>query len=55
MNFASVDNKLIREADDYIRSHRLLELFEVINIFKIKGSCNFNRLQTTREFRGFYN
>lgn len=31
MNFGSVDNKLIREADEYIRNHRLLELFEVIN------------------------
>jgi hypothetical protein len=33
MNFDNVDNKLIKEADEYIRDHRLLELFEVISDF----------------------
>ena len=28
MSFQTVDNKLIKEADKYIRDHRLLELFE---------------------------
>jgi len=28
--FSLNDNKLLREADDYIREHRLIEMFEVI-------------------------
>jgi hypothetical protein len=29
MNLNVIDNKLLKEADDYIRNHRLIELFEV--------------------------
>jgi hypothetical protein len=28
-SFNLVENKLLKEADDYIRTHRLVELFEV--------------------------
>jgi hypothetical protein len=28
MNFETIDNKLIKEADKYLRENRLLELFE---------------------------
>lgn len=30
MNLNQVDNKLLKEADEYIRKHRLIELFEVL-------------------------
>jgi hypothetical protein len=33
MNFENIDNKLLEEAEDYIREHRLIELFEVNKIF----------------------
>lgn len=39
MNFETVDNKLVKEADEYIRNHRLLELFEVIIFINKKHLC----------------
>ena len=49
MNFDSVDNKLVTEADEYIRTHRLLELFEVYIhlLLFIMGFSHCNRIQTT--------
>ena len=28
-----VDNELLRDADEYLRKHKILELFEVIHLF----------------------
>jgi hypothetical protein len=30
---ADVDNELLRDADEYLRKHKILELFEVTHIF----------------------
>ena len=32
LQIEDVDNECLREADDYLRKHRILELFEVSNI-----------------------
>ena len=31
LQIEDVDNEVLREADDYLRKHRILELFEVSN------------------------
>ena len=46
-NFPLVDNNLVKEADDYIKKHRLLEIFEDLatavayNKPKNEDLCNF--------------
>ena len=44
MSLNFVDNDLLKEADDYIRDHRIIELFEVntyIFTFYIKYPYNY--------------
>lgn len=33
---ADIDNELLRDADEYLRKHKILELFEVIYLLIIK-------------------
>ena len=45
-----VDNEVLREADEYLRKHKILELFEVSFSFLLIlmiGSYNSFSLQTT--------
>ena len=36
LQIVDVDNELLRDADDYLRKHKILELFEVLHyIFKV--------------------
>ena len=46
-----VDNEVLREADEYLRRHKILELFEVsINTLLMPiGSYDRSLLQTTRK------
>lgn len=47
-----IDNELLRDADEYLRKHKILELFEVWHqakklIMNYIGSNNYSCLQTT--------
>lgn len=51
---SDVDNEVLRESDEYLRKHKILELFEVCksyfnqsNLFYI-GSYHIVGIQTTR-------
>ena len=53
-----IDNELLRDADEYLRKHKILELFEVWHqakklIMNYIGSNNYSCLQTTWEYWGF--
>ena len=51
---SDVDNEVLRESDEYLRKHKVLELFEVSTIFHHSlifwhlGSYHFVGLQATR-------
>ena len=54
---SDVDNEVLRESDDYLRKHKILELFEVSTIFvKVLifhlGPNNNLGLQATRKHGG---
>jgi hypothetical protein len=45
-----VDNEMLKDADDYLRKHKILELFEVsAKSFDTIGPDNPASLQTTRK------
>ena len=50
-----VDNEMLRDADEYLRKHKILELFEVTHIYAdlilILGLDHTSCLQAAREHR----
>ena len=45
-----VDNEMLKDADDYLRKHKILELFEVSTIgFNASGPDHPASIQTTRK------
>ena len=49
-----VDNEMLRDADDYLRKHKILELFEVRTSFKLSGPDNSACLQAAGQYRTIY-
>ena len=39
-----VDNEMLRDADEYLRKHKILELFEVSYCFNSLGFNNITRI-----------
>ena len=60
LQIPDVDNEVLQEADEYLRKHKILELFEVsidpkkLIILFISGLNHYSCLQTTREHGGVF-
>jgi len=50
-----LDNEVLKEADQYLRDHKILELFEVSYSFLILVQNHFNHSNTLMTFLCFKN
>lgn len=48
---SDVDNEVLRESDEYLRKHKILELFEVLNLISINLIYSIQDLTTLLAYK----